>query len=215
MTEWAVFDYGLVVLAMGIPYWLIASAGGYRLLVESAYLDAVRAQIAFYDHESASWPPSYAVTPPPARKAVILAPMMWGLVILGVFRAQQEWPGWLAEHGAMDAQALFARHEFWRPATALFLHADAAHLISNLGSGLFIFSALLTTLGRLRGILLVGLAAVLGNTLVADLNYPATYRSLGASTAIFAALGLLTGGAVRALLQKGVIPRWREIFVPL
>jgi rhomboid protease GluP len=209
------FERGLVVLAMGIPYWLIAAGGNFRLLVEATYLDAVRAQLASYERESVSWPPQYARALPPARRPVILAPMVWGLLVLSVFRAQTEWPGWLEDHGAMDAQAVFGHGELWRAATALFLHADAAHVISNLGGGLFIFSALLTTMGRLRGTVLLGLASIFGNLLVAALSFPAPYHSLGASTAIFAALGLLTGGAIRALLQKGVFLRWREVFVPL
>src|SRR5882724_493834 len=94
-TAAAGFERGLVILAMGIPYWLTAVDGNYRLRVESAYLDAVRSQLAAYERESVSWPPVYAASLPATRKAVIFAPMLWALLVLGVFRAQIEWPGWV------------------------------------------------------------------------------------------------------------------------
>src|SRR5690606_15365544 len=94
--------------------------------------------------------------------------------------------GWTAA-GALDARALFERGEWWRPLTALFLHADAAHLLSNLMSGGFVLSAVLTTMGRWRGWLLLAVAAVTGNLAAAALHGTGEYRSLGASTGVFAA----------------------------
>lgn len=47
------------------------------------------------------------------------------------------------------------------------------------------------------------------------MNYPAAYRSLGASTAIFAGLGLLTGRAIRIVVRADHPHRWRSVFVPL
>jgi membrane associated rhomboid family serine protease len=97
----------------------------------------------------------------------------------------------------------------------LFLHADLGHLLANVISGYFVFSAVLSTIGRGRGWLCLAIAAIVGNCAVAGLNYPGPYRSLGASTAIFAGLGLLTGRAVRVLRTKSGGHRWRAVFVPL
>jgi membrane associated rhomboid family serine protease len=98
--------------------------------------------------------------------------------------------------------------------TALFLHGGGSHLLSNLGAGIFIFAAVLSVIGRWRGWLLIGLAGVLGNLAAAAIHYPAEYRSLGASTAIFAAVGLLTGRALRIVARVPRAQRWRAFFLP-
>ncbi|MGH7995008.1 MAG: rhomboid family intramembrane serine protease, partial [Opitutaceae bacterium] len=53
-------------------------------------------------------------------------------------------------------------------------------------------------LGVGRGWALTAVAAGLGNLAAAAVHYPGPYVSIGASTAIFAALGVLTGHALPA-----------------
>jgi len=89
------------------------------------------------------------------------------------------------------------------------------HVLANSVSGFFVFSAVTSTIGRLRGWLLLALAAAAGNLAVAALNYPGPYRSIGASTAVFAGLGLLTGRAVRVIRGENGQLRWRTVSVPL
>jgi rhomboid protease GluP len=205
------FDHGLVVLASGRPYWLVPSGSRFRLLVEPSELNAVRGELACFDRESLGWPPP----PPPgaaARPVEAATPLLWALAVMAVYWCQARWPGRLEDLGSLDSRALFDRGEWWRPATALFLHADLGHLVSNVLCGTFAFSAALSTIGRRRGWLLLALASVTGNLAIAALNYPGPYRSLGASTAIFAALGLLTGRAIRAVRRSR---RWQAVFAPL
>jgi rhomboid protease GluP len=208
------FDHGLVVLTFGYPFWLMPAGDGFRLLVEPHALTAVREQLACFDRESVNWPPRLIVDNSPARKTELLTPLLWCLAELAAFWAQGEWRD-LTDAGVLDSQAIFDRGEWWRPVTALFLHADIGHLFSNALSGMFVFSAVLTAIGRRLGWLLLALASVAGNLAVAALNYPGPYRSLGASTAIFAALGLLTGRAIRVVLRANHPHRWRTLFVPL
>jgi rhomboid protease GluP len=214
-TAAAGFEHGLVALAMGQAYWLVFSESGYRLLVEPPALASVREQLACFDRESAGWPPPPAVDRPALPRAERLTPLVWGIVVLAVYSVQSALPGAWEEAGALDTQALFDRGEWWRVGTALFLHADLGHVLANVVSGFFVFSALTSTIGRLRGWLLLALASVGGNLAVAALNYPGPYRSIGASTAVFAGLGLLTGRAVRALHRENEQRRWRAVFVPL
>lgn len=212
---WAGFEHALVVLAIGEPYCLVPSAVGYRLLVEPEALEAVREQLACYDRESAGWPPAPVAEPAPARRADYFTPLLWAFAVLAVFWCQQHWPGRLEAAGDLDARALFNRGEWWRPFTALFLHANVGHLVSNLLSGYFAIVAVVTTLGRRRGWLLLALASVAGDVAAAAINYPGPYQSLGASTGIFAGLGLLTGRAVRALRRPGRAHPWRAVIAPL
>lgn len=211
-TPTAGFDHGLVVLAMGESYCLVPSAAGYRLLVEPTALDAVREQLACYERESAGWPPRPVAEELPTRSSGLPASLAWAVVVLAVFCCQHEWPERLEDAGALDSQAVFDRGEWWRPGTALFLHANLGHLVSNLFSGIFVFAAVGSTMGRRRGWLLLAIASVAGNLAIAGLNYPGPYESIGASTAVFAGLGLLTGRAIDGLRRTH---RWRALFVAL
>ncbi|HXQ82082.1 MAG TPA: rhomboid family intramembrane serine protease [Opitutaceae bacterium] len=208
------FEHGLVVLAMGRPYWLVPFEARFRLLVEPQALGAVRGELACFDRESIGWPPRPPAESPMGRFE-LATPLLWALLLMAVYCGQGVWPGRLEDAGALDTQSVFDRGEWWRLGTALFLHADLGHLISNELSGVFAFSAVVSTCGRRRGWLLLALASVTGNLGVAALNYPGPYRSLGASTAIFAGLGLLTGRAIRAVRRDGRRRGWQAVFAPL
>jgi len=212
-TAAAGFDHGLVVLACGEPYWLMPEGGRFRLLVEPAEAGEVRRQLADYDAEAARTA-SRPTVPPPARAAEIDTPLLWVTVLFTAYAGQCSWPEW-TEAGALDAGAVFDRGQWWRVATALFLHADLGHVVSNALAGFLVFSAWLTTAGRGRGWTLLAAAALAGNLAVAAAHYPGAYRSIGASTAVFAGLGLLTGRAVRAIGPFGRPHRWRPALVAL
>ncbi len=209
------FEHGLVVLAMGESYYLAPSDNGYRLLVEPAALAAVREQLAYFDRESIGWPPRPAVEERSVRRLELFTPLLWAFLVMAVFWGQGAWPGMWEEAGALDPRAVFDQGEWWRLATALFLHADVGHLVGNVLSGVFVFAAVVSTIGRRRGWLLLALASLAGSLAVAALNYPGPYRSLGASTAVFAGLGLLTGRAIRVLQRPGRPHRWRTVLGPL
>jgi membrane associated rhomboid family serine protease len=109
---------------------------------------------------------------------------------IGLFGAD-----WLSL-GALDAGAA---REWWRALTALTLHLDQEHLLGNLLFGVVAGIAA----GRLLGPG-VAWASILGAGALANtveiLIAPATHRAVGASTAVFAALGLLSGLAWRQRL---------------
>jgi rhomboid protease GluP len=109
---------------------------------------------------------------------------------IGLFGAD-----WLSL-GALDAAA---GREWWRALTALTLHLDQEHLMGNL-----LFGALAgIAAGRLLGPG-VAWASILGAGALANyveiLIAPAAHRAVGASTAVFAALGLVAGLAWRQRL---------------
>lgn len=208
------FEHGLVVLATGRPYWLVPAAGGFRLLVEARGARDVGEELACYDRECERWPPRPAGRAP-SRRFELATPLLWAAAVASAFACQCLWPGRLEDAGELDSAAVFGRGEWWRAATALFLHADVGHLVSNLLAGVFAFSAVISAFGRARAWACLAVAAVAGNLAVAGAHYPGPYRSLGASTAIFAGLGLLTGSAVRAVLRDRSPRSLRAILAPL
>src|SRR5688572_708946 len=141
------FERGLVVLAMGEPYWLVPSAQDYRLLVESRILERARDQVSQFERERIGWPPRPVWEGVPTYKTRSLTPLLWAIVTSALFYAQGEWPE-ITARGTMDAQAVFEHGEWWRLATALFLHADPWHLISNALIGIIVFTALISTMGE-------------------------------------------------------------------
>jgi membrane associated rhomboid family serine protease len=130
-----------------------------------------------------------------------------------VYWGEIERPDWI-EVGSLDSQAVFQRHQWWRPVSALFLHADAGHVLSNGLNGILIFAAVTTTFRRWRGWLLVFLAGVLGNIASAAVHITEPYQSVGASTAVFGGVGLLVGRAIRIMMRVRGADRWRAMFVP-
>lgn len=99
-------------------------------------------------------------------------------------------PGnWLAA-GGLDAYKVTVSREWWRTATALTMHADGAHLISNVVMGAIFGVPLCRHTGVGLGFLLTVLGGMLGNIATAYLRH-ALAMSQGFSTAVFASVGLL------------------------
>jgi membrane associated rhomboid family serine protease len=111
---------------------------------------------------------------------------------------------WFAR-GSSDAAAIL-RGEWWRPATALTLHADYAHAIGNLVAGAVLLWALARRIGPAAAAWIALGSGVLGNALTAAVVRRG-YVSVGASTAVFGALGAL------AMLQ--VVARRRMVLLAL
>jgi membrane associated rhomboid family serine protease len=85
----------------------------------------------------------------------------------------------------------------WRTVTALTLHADLAHVLSNAIACLVFITAVAWWLGPGVGTWLVLLAGAGGNALTALAHGP-SFNAVGASTAIFGALGILAARQVVA-----------------
>jgi membrane associated rhomboid family serine protease len=97
--------------------------------------------------------------------------------------------------GAGKAGAVQIRAgEWWRTITSLTLHLDQVHLVANLViGGLFgLFAARLLGSGLAWFSILLG--GVAGNALNAWIR-PGAHNSVGASTAVFAALGMVSAWA--------------------
>lgn len=201
-----------VVLAMGETCWLVRTDAGWHLRVKAAVAAAARGQLARYERESIGWPPRRTVDPAAVRGRAPWSPLLWAVAVAAVFRLQASWPG-LTDAWLLAPERVFAHGEWWRPFTALWLHGDLGHLVSNLGGGLWVFFAVLLTFGVRRGWAWLLVSSVAGNVAAAAARAGSDYRSLGASTAVFAGLGLLVGRAVVVAARgRG---NWRSALVPL
>jgi len=203
-------EHGLVILAMGIPYWLMPmEEGGYGLFVEKQHEAAVREQFRKYDRENRYWPPSPDLLPAGSGAGWSVA--LYALLIWGFFFIQNQH---LLESGsAMEGEILAG--QWWRSMTALTLHGDWAHLVGNTLGGWLFFGLVLRYFGHGLSWVLILVSGMLGNLLNAW-GYAGTgHNSIGASTAVFGGLGIVVGFR---LLRQFRLSGWewpRQLWVPV
>ncbi len=198
-------EHALVVLAMGLPYWLQPEANRFRLLVPASELEAVCEQLRKYQQEHRRRRPrarrtdTTATTDREAFQAT--GPLTWVAVLGAAFVLQTAMgPRWV-EAGALNVQRIAEDGEFYRVGTALLLHGDIGHVAGNAFSGACFGWLAQPVFGRVWAWVWIALAGVLGNAINAAVYYPEQHLSIGASTAVFGALGLLTGAALRRPFQ--------------
>jgi membrane associated rhomboid family serine protease len=181
-------EYAVVLAASGIPHRLERTGAGWALMVAAG--DALRASgaLAAYDEENPD--ETQVDTSPPAYGETwiggLIAALLVGFFI--VTGPRQRGVIWF-DRGSAAAQQILAG-EVWRTVTALTLHADVPHVVGNAIACLVLVTAVAWWLGPGVGTWLVLLAGAGGNALTA-LAQGAPYVSVGASTAIFGALGIL------------------------
>lgn len=195
LTEPVAAELGLVLAALGIHHELRSGAAGAEIWVDEP--DRLRAveELRRYLGENRRLPaPPRALPrhPHAAWGAAAYALTLMSVSAMAVYGfAGRNW----VSRGVLEADLLL-RGEWWRAFTALTLHADATHLLANLLFGvLFAYPA-----AQLVGVGVAWLAIVLGGGVAYALDAwmaPPGHSVLGASTAVFVALGLASAFAWR------------------
>ena len=203
-------EAGLAVLAMGHAYWLLPHEEAYIICVATDKVNAVRRELGVMrqlgQRERAF--PAHQYHPELPVGAVSF--VFYALLLILCFVAQSSSP--LVSLGRVDAGRMIEDGEWWRAVTALSLHGDLVHLVSNIVAGIGFAFLLARFFGAGAAWLLILLTGAVGNALNAWIHYPEPHFSIGASTAVFGALGLITGvGLWSAWLQpveRWAMPRW-------
>lgn len=210
------YDHGLVVLAMG-EACRVAEAeipGEYDLQAELLPAAKVADELDTYRKESVSVPPRQLSQTDWARyPAGWWLSAVWVLLLTAVFLRQGQDP-YLVERGASSSVGLMHGGEWWRPFTGLFFHADLSHLTGNIAGGVVFGSLVSKMIGPVKAWALILACGTVGNSITSWLTYPGAFVSIGASTAVFAALGILSGlGVAETLREKASLP-WARISAP-
>jgi membrane associated rhomboid family serine protease len=126
----------------------------------------------------------------PTRAGLLAALALAGAPFLTGFRADNG--RWFLAGEGISAKMLAGQQ--WRAVTALFLHADRVHLAGNVAATAALGTAVCRLLGPGIGLLLIVTSGAVGNLMNAYLR-TGTHTSIGASIAIFGAVGILAGVA--------------------
>lgn len=204
-------DRALVLESVRIPYQLVDDGPTCALVVPAEYSPQAIEELRLYEQEN----PPLQRRP---RNQIVYQDALPGVVAYVLVVCAVAWmagysvfgSNWFVA-GRVDG-TLIRDGEWWRTVTALTLHADVRHLLGNLVFGVFfgIFTGRL--LGSGVGWLAVVLAAALGNT-ANTLLLDSAHRSIGASTAVFATLGILAGYVWRGRLMAQ--DRWSTRLGPI
>jgi len=180
---------GLSILAAGQPYWLILMDEAWHLCVREAHSEQLQTELNLFLAQDTVKPHRPVTSFEGTWKPGLLIAL-----VLVSFHLLQQFSGLpIAIWGSNQSDALLGHLQFWRPLTALTLHADLAHLSGNVAWICFLgFLLSMEFRAWLSWLLTLG-AAALANTLNAWVHVGSNFSSIGASTAVFSAWGLLVG----------------------
>jgi membrane associated rhomboid family serine protease len=203
-------ELALVLIARGIEHQRLSTPEGFKLLVRATEAEQAALELTAYRVENArsiGQRRLEEIGDGLPGVVVYIAILMTVFVCVRQSVFGLDWQG----AGRLHAGRVIAG-EWWRAVTALTVHLDFGHLAGNLGFGAFFGYFVGRYLGPGVGWLAVLGAATVGNVLNALVQSPA-HRSIGASTAVFAALGLLTAYTWRRGFLKET--PWRARLAPI
>lgn len=186
-------DWALVLQSMAVWHMVRWTFGGWVLLVRDE--DYIRASTSIdrYEVENRDWPPR-VTRERPRHAPSIVAPLLFAALVVfflvtGPVVSNSVW----FQRGRAESTLVLGA-EPWRAITALTLHADATHVLGNVISGAIFASAVQRRLGPGGGALAILASGTIGNVANAALHHAMggdVHRSIGASTAVFGAIGIL------------------------
>jgi len=204
-------ERGLVLQSADIDFAVRAHADAFAVFVDARDEAQALRQLDAYDRESRDW--TDRATSTPIIGDGWIGVFTYAVIVIAV--------DMLCDRGAFGfdwfesgkTQAgLIRGGEWWRTITALTLHADTEHLIGNLFFGALFGLFVGQMLGNgvaWSAILLTGAA---GNAMNAWVQ-PTEHSSIGASTAIFGALGILSACTwwQRRRIESGWLRKWSPL----
>ncbi|HLP42533.1 MAG TPA: rhomboid family intramembrane serine protease [Fibrobacteria bacterium] len=195
-----ILDLSLMLASQGIKHWMAFDGQEFVLTLEEGSMPLARQLIDLYRAENESFRGEEA---PTGNLELFTAPLFHLAIPVAVYFwvGLKPWGHWLERQGLADAAEILDG-EWWRCLTATTLHADHEHFLGNILSGFFILNLLNHRLGMGTIMVLSTLGAGLTNFLVA-LAAGSEHRSLGFSSVVFCALGLL------AAVETTHLPRSR------
>lgn len=182
---------GLVLSSSGISYRVKRGRKGWEIWVEESEYDIALAAIKQYFKENQDSSLPEDTDREEFQKTY--TGIWFSVVLCAWYITYLSGPGrklFIHTYGAASEAIL--KGELYRIVTALMLHADVVHLLGNM-VGIAIFgTAVCGIMGRGLGWFMILLTGIFGNFINA-VFLKTGHLSIGASTAIFGAIGILAG----------------------
>jgi len=204
---------GIVVAASDLPHWIEREGEEWVLRVEEPGREVAQRELAAFEQEQAAQPPADAPLPAEPVDTLSLYVVAW--LMSGFFLTQNLLGELWMERGVATSDAIIARGEWWRTLTALTLHADLSHVAANIAFGLLFAAFVLPHLGAGMTWLAIVLSGAAGNWINAWGYRGEAHGSIGASTAVFGALGLLVGAEFVSRLRSRHTRTGWQLVLPL
>ena len=185
-------EWALVLQSQSIAYVMRPSPEGWLLQVAAHDEKRAWASIDLYEQENENWPPPKTDDTPrhPASFFIPVTFLLLAWFFAGATGPVSSGSSWFREG---RADALLLDSEPWRMVTALTLHADAKHVLGNIISGSIFGAVVGRRFGPGGALFAIVIGGAFGNAANALYHLPGGHRSIGASTAVFAAVGILAG----------------------
>jgi len=181
-------DWSLVLASQDIAATINRTETGWELMVDPPELERARAVLSQYQIENRVW--RWRQEVPWTGAAFHWGALWWGLGLVAIYYLTMVRCPWLQGAGMVDSRAVLGG-QWWRLFTAVTLHENLPHLISNATTGFLLLGLAMARYGPGVAMLAAFLAGVAGNC--ADVMiYQDAHYSLGASGMVTGALGLIT-----------------------
>lgn len=181
----------LVLSASGISHRIqIIAPHHFEIYVAVSELQEAREELDRYREENRHWPLTPKVDSySPAFKAmvpIVIACLMYIYGLSGEWDSRNP----MFTLGAGDSESILLMGQYYRLVTALTMHADTVHLLSNCFLGGFLLHFLLLITGNGIGLFTILLSSTLANYINVVLHGPG-HRFVGFSTSVFVVIGML------------------------
>ncbi len=210
-SERKALEWITALAAEGLPYRLSRAGTEWRLAVPVEQSAAAWAAITAYEEVNVGWPPQKGRPISTPARAHPIKSGLWGagfiamvFICFGPYSSASPW----LRAAAADSIGMMAG-QWWRPITALTLHADFPHLGGNMVFITILGGAVCRGFGLGLGWALILAAGIAGNVLTALMaNEP--HLAVGASTSCFGALGVLS--TYQALENHRRYGDWKSVW---
>jgi membrane associated rhomboid family serine protease len=201
----------LVLSSAGIPYRLEYGGTEWVLIVENYWYGLALDALNAYYEEARQIEAERSRLSSPTQRSLSGIWVALALLALQLFLTVSRQLAFAVGRFAFSATAVLDG-ELFRCVTSLFLHADTLHVVGNaVGMALF-GTAVARGMGYGVGWLLVLLSGAIGNFANAVMR-GGHHLSIGASTAVFGALGVLV--TTQLVRKRPVTSRFRTVIVPV
>jgi rhomboid protease GluP len=186
--------WALVLEARGIPSRNLDNDAVPGLIVPLERYEEALNELRLFEEKNRNWPPPEPQSSPLAENTLltlsvlVLLATFHNITLLNIHLFGHDLVNWIALGSADSGKILDG--QLWRTVTALTLHSGWLHLLGNLAIGGIFIIFLCRDLGSGLAWTLLLASGILGN-LANSLMQPVNHDSIGASTIVFGAVGML------------------------